>query len=106
MIKRTIKDQTNSQEWITVSNYIFEREDNGLVKLCEQYNLTLKANLTLQTSTLLQCFENSRTTVTPLKNIINKLAASLVTFSYYTANHAKICSVMEPCFHIWFDCLA
>jgi len=77
------------------------REDNGLVKLCEQYNLTLNDNLTFQTFTM-QCFENSRTTVTPLKNIVELIAALVIL----VANHAKICSVMEPCFHIWFDCLA
>jgi len=50
----------------------------------------------------MQCFENSRTTVTPLKNIVELVAALVIL----VANHAKICSVMEPCFHIWFDCLA
>ncbi len=63
------------------SSYTFERKDSDLVKICEHY-MTLQANLTLQTSAMLYCYENNWTIVTPLKNIV-KLAARLLLVSYF-----------------------
>ncbi len=63
------------------SNYIFERKDD-LIKVYKHYIKLQAANLTLQTSAMLHCYENNWTFVTPMKNIV-KLLACLLLDSYF-----------------------
>lgn len=63
----------------------------GLVKLCEQYNLTLQANLTLQTSTTLHCFEQQNYCHTTEKYTE---VSSITTFKQLLLLHCKPCQDM------------